>query len=513
MSRLGLPTRLALLTPDLIWVCQGSRQQRNQPVKMGRMCKRLPRPGGTGTVLVLLVLWGLGLRLYHYLRDPSMWHDEAALVLNVLDKDWRALLGPLRFSEAAPPLFLWLQRGTYLVLGDSTLALRLPVLLASCLALVLFVPAAKSALPAAAVPWAVFLFASSDRLLWHTCEAKPYAFDVLSAVVVLLLYVRTTAWLPAWRFGLAAVLAPVLIFLSYPGCFLYGGLLVAFLTELRHDRRHASWLTYGLLAVAVFGSFAFLAAGPALAQRDDTILRAWVGAFPPWQEPWRVPHWTFLSTLEVFRYAFEPAGQALAPMAVVGAVLLCRAGRGPLASLLLVPVGLAFVAACLQRYPYGGARVLAYATPGLAVVVAAGVPETLVWLRRWGRFAPACLVGLFLLPGVQDVRRIFWHWPRADCAGAAAHVLNHWQDGDLVAYNHWEYEYYFRHLGPAAVSIAPDLNPCGRLWMVITDADPLARGRQARFAAPVGWNMVVQRELERTSVFLFQRGSPGLSDL
>src|SRR5262249_6781698 len=54
-----------------------------------------------------LVAVGLGLRLYHYLRDPSMWHDEAALVLNVLDKGFRSLWGPLFFAEAAPPLFLW----------------------------------------------------------------------------------------------------------------------------------------------------------------------------------------------------------------------------------------------------------------------------------------------------------------------------------------------------------------------------------------------------------------------
>ena len=30
------------------------------------------------------VAFGLGLRLFHYLRDPSVWHDEAFLILNVL---------------------------------------------------------------------------------------------------------------------------------------------------------------------------------------------------------------------------------------------------------------------------------------------------------------------------------------------------------------------------------------------------------------------------------------------
>src|SRR5207237_8992991 len=91
----------------------------------------------TGLVLAL----GLGLRVYHYARNPSMWHDEAALVLNVLSKGFDELLGPLLFTEAAPPLFLWLERAVALTLVDGTYALRLVPFLASCAALLLLVPA------------------------------------------------------------------------------------------------------------------------------------------------------------------------------------------------------------------------------------------------------------------------------------------------------------------------------------------------------------------------------------
>ena len=69
------------------------------------MTARLLRLAGRGSWVGWLVCLGLFFRCFHYLRNPSMWHDEAALVLNVLGKDFRALLGPLFFSEAAPPLF------------------------------------------------------------------------------------------------------------------------------------------------------------------------------------------------------------------------------------------------------------------------------------------------------------------------------------------------------------------------------------------------------------------------
>src|SRR6185369_7493650 len=87
------------------------------------------------TKLKLLIALGWALRLAHYLRDPSVWHDEAALIVNVLRYDFAELLGPLLWNEAAPPLFLWLERAVMLILGDSTMALRLVPFVASCAAL------------------------------------------------------------------------------------------------------------------------------------------------------------------------------------------------------------------------------------------------------------------------------------------------------------------------------------------------------------------------------------------
>src|SRR5438132_3938033 len=140
--------------------------------------RRLPWTSGA-------VVLGLGLRLYHFLRDPSLWHDEAALVLNVLDKGFLDLLGALSFAEAAPPLFLWIEKAATLLLGDGPYALRFFPFLASCAALVLMLPVARRILRPPAVPWALLLLACSDHLLWHSCEAKPYAVDALAATILL----------------------------------------------------------------------------------------------------------------------------------------------------------------------------------------------------------------------------------------------------------------------------------------------------------------------------------------
>jgi hypothetical protein len=453
----------------------------------------------------LLVTLGLFLRSYHYLRNPSVWHDEAALVVNVLQKDYRELLGPLTFSEAAPPLFLWIERAVAVTLGDSTYALRLVPFLGSCLALLLFVPLARRLLAPGAVPWAVLFFACSDHLLWHACEAKPYALDVLAAVVLALLFLVTQGWTAERRLGLFAVLAPLVIFLTYPGCFLYGGVLLALLPALWRQHKPSSWLAYGGLALTVFVSFALLLTGPVRAQRDPTILGAWEGSFPDWSRPWGVPGWAFLATLEIFRYCVEPAGAVLAAFAVPGTLLLARRGYATVVVLLLVPIAAALAASFLRAYPYCGARILVYAAPGLVLLCAEGVPPVLAWLQARSRLATAAALLVLLAPAGKAGWNLVQPWARADCAGAAAYVLRHRQPDDRVTANHWEYEYYFRGLGEAYRPLSWDAVAANsRVWLVLTDTSATNRNDLIRAFTPPDWQAVEHREFEKTSVLLLQ---------
>ena len=83
--------------------------------------------------MVLLVGLGIALRLYHLLRMPSVWHDEAALLINVLRLDFQQMLGKLLCHEAAPPLFAMSERVMLLLFGDGIVALRMLPFLAGWL--------------------------------------------------------------------------------------------------------------------------------------------------------------------------------------------------------------------------------------------------------------------------------------------------------------------------------------------------------------------------------------------
>ncbi len=468
----------------------------------------LPRPGRWVSFAVVL---GLALRTYHYLRCPPVWHDEAALVVNVLRLSFAEMLGPLLHAEASPPLFLWVERAAMLAFGDSEYAIRLVPFLASCLALVLFARLARRLLGSHAAALAVGLFAVSDRLLWHASEAKPYALDVLVAVTAGWWFARTTSWLPWKRCLPAVIVAPLAVWASYPGCFVCGGLILGLLPSA--VRRDASWrdrTALGLLVFSVVAAFAALALGPAAVQRNGAMESCWTDHFPDWSRPGSVPVWAAAGTFEVARYCLIPVGQVAGLFAVAGMVVLWRRGHAPLAVVLTAPVGLALVAALLHKYPYGGSRLEAFAAPAVCLLSAEGVRRTLPLFARRSRAVAFAALALTLAPFAQTAYRTAVPWPRTGCDEAALYVLRYREPTDPVLVNSWEYEYYLRSIPGEWRSWVGRFEPADltgdRVWVVHTDqrlADRLV------FPIPDGWEIAARQVVRTTLVVLLRRSAVG----
>jgi hypothetical protein len=454
-----------LVFPVPLLVLPGARSRVPEADWMILRHVRNPRPFPWFAVLLAL---GLGLRFYHYIHNHVVWHDEAALINNVLAKSVQEYFGPLYYSEAAPPLFLGLEKVAALTLGTGTYSLRLVPFVATCVAFVALAFMARRVLPAAAVPWFVLLLATSDRLLWHACEAKPYAIDVLIACGLL----ATLLW-PAphetateqqrqsallRRLLVYAALCPILIFLSFPACFLLGAVALAWLPELLRVRRPHLFVLYGVFLVLLGGSFLLLLTGPVRAQRDTTLLDCWQSYFPSWDQPWRIPGSLVMRLTEVFRYAAEPVGNLLAVPAVFGAVVLWHTGQRRVLAFLLLPLGMTAFAWLAGQYPFGATRVMVFSAPAALYLIAAGLPAMFAWLVRHIRFASVLLAVVLLVPAGQAAYRIAVPWLRLDSAEPAAFVLRHRRADEPVLGTLWEHTYYFHNLGPLYRQLRPPKN-------------------------------------------------------
>ncbi len=303
----------------------------------------------------LMAVGGLGLllRLRRYLFARSLWLDEAALAVNILERDPLALTGPLEFGQVAPYGFMLLTKGIAAVLGPSELALRLVPFLAGVGSMILLAVLLRRLVSPLASLLGLAVLAVSPPQIKYAAELKPYATDVAVALVLLLLLLQrerrenggTTrrTWL---LIGVGAV------WLSYPSVFVLASVGVAdtvrTLTE-RHWERLRRWLpVYAGWALSFALSLPQVAAGRA---RLDQLSH-WQSGFMP-VPPRTMAHLEWF--LDRYLAAFEdllgvPVWSGIALLTLVGLVLLWR-GQPILGATVVGTIAFLLAASGMEVYP------------------------------------------------------------------------------------------------------------------------------------------------------------------
>lgn len=150
----------------------------------------------------ILVLFAVILRFFLFFGvEKSLWLDEAALALNVLDKGYLELFQPLQYAQSAPPLFLCLTKLLVSVFGASERVFRFIPFVCSIASVFGFYYLPKiflcgkmvdtkgfSAFLFVAAP--LCLFCAGFPLLYNTIEFKPYMTDVLFTILTALIWFK-----------------------------------------------------------------------------------------------------------------------------------------------------------------------------------------------------------------------------------------------------------------------------------------------------------------------------------
>jgi hypothetical protein len=371
-------------------------------------------------VLAFLVL-GCGFRVVRYAQNLPLWADECLLAVNFIGRGYLELLEPLDNGQIAPPLFLWIQRLVLNLSGFSEATLRLFPLLCGLASMFVFWRLARDAFPSQprSVLLTVAIFAVSVHPIRHAAEAKPYASDLLVAVLLLAL---TVNWLrrpqqARWLWALC-LLTPIGLALSNPATFVAGGVAAGLLLVIVRTGTGAVWIPYGCFLGAILVTSAILHGNFSMAQSAaafEGLRQYWASSFPPLTNPPALCSWLISAhTGSCFAYPGGGSGGASTGTLlafVVGAAVMIRHGDRPLAACLLAPFALAFLAAALRLYPYGGeARLMQFAAPSICLLTGHGAAALVGRLsppnrRPWvtGGFLTA-LIGCGIAPQVVSFR-------------------------------------------------------------------------------------------------------------
>jgi len=429
-----------------------------------------PREAWVAWFQLAAIGFGLVCRVSQYAANTSIWHDEAFVALNVLQKSVAGLLGPLEWSEAAPPGFLVVEKIVTAWLGHSEYAFRLIPLLAGLAGIICFAGFARRVSGGGvAMGWAVLLMAGSEKLIVQANEVKHFTLDVLWAILLGWLAIRTARLRhPGAALLMWGALGAAGLWFSFASVFVFAGtsLALAPLALRGWDQRQR--LAYLVANIAACGSFLLLL-GPIRAQRTGVMLTFWADSFPATQSLPALLYWLGRSHLGLFNYLWQPLGAPLLGLALLGGLRLWRTGRRVELCCLWLPVVAALAASFLSRWPFGGSQHMVFAAPAAILLEAEGIEAIRGRLAGWPRWAGVGCLLLLLLPGLANAAyRIGFPRQRHEVRPVIEFVQRHRKPGDqFLVFCPAEVQFYtgvdFR-----GTSLEPDGS--ARVWLIATYA-------------------------------------------
>jgi hypothetical protein len=407
-----------------------------------RLLDSLRALAASATLVWLAVAVGVALRVARYLADRSLWGDEGALALNIVNKPARTLLEPLDYLQGAPIGFLLVERALVSALGDRELVLRLFPLLCGLLALVVFAVIARRLLVPEAAAIAVILFATVEPLVYYSAEVKQYSTDVVAAVLLLYAVIAVD-----WNRARGRTLVPLvlagaaLVWFSHPALIAVATLWAAVVA--------GSWLGRGRAAVgpiAIVGAAWGVSALTSYVVHDNNAREVEALALASSPEAGFAPADLAASVWDSFG---DPVGVAssttgLALVASVAGLLTLDRRDRQAALFLAVPIAGTLTAALLGLYPFSGRFVL-FLVPFVLLMLGAGLWAIASAIAVRLPLVAILAVGLLLsYPTLTAAKNAVSPPGHEEVRSVVRYLDERWRDGDAV-YVWFQSQYPFRY--------------------------------------------------------------------
>jgi hypothetical protein len=419
-----------------------------------------------------LVLIGIAGRVRLYLNNRSLGRDEAALALNIVQRNFFGLFKQLSNEQAAPIGFLILQKITTAIAGGGEKALRFMPLMASIAALILFWPLCKRLLTRRAALVALAVLSLAAKQYYFASDNKQYSVDVFVTVGMLALARCTLGTgeqskIPTKRdLILLGAGGAISVWFSHPAIYVLGAITIAAALDGALSRERILNSIYVLAAWGVSFSLNFLLILHRLS-RNDYMQTFWsaAGAFGPIPKSPGALIWYKKTFFKMFEDPMLLEFVGLAGFIyLLGLVGLYRR-RKSLFALMFSPILLAILASMLHKYPFA-ARMILFIAPLVAATIGAGIDllaEAGPALGTWAGWLALTL--LLISPVMSSAGYLKSGLKDHEIRDSMAFIQAHKQPGDIYyVYPFCEYgfDYYKARFGLAdATPIVGSQNVAG----------------------------------------------------
>ncbi len=406
----------------------------------------------TNKIFIVVILMGILPRLRHYLAGLSLWNDEAALAINLIERDWVGMLAPFDNGQVLPIGLALLEKCMISLFGISELSLRFIPFVAAIAGLFLCYRFLEEAAGKAVALLCTAQLAFTKEAIYYAYDVKQYSTDFFLAIAIL--------WF-GWRviesnrqkslLLLFIIFGALTVWLSFPAAFmLFGAGTVILIIGVREkDWQFFSLAFFGCISWAAL----FLVHIKALSSHlsNNPLLNMWEHYFLPlFPSQWhrigpflaelprifRDPLWTGIPLLSLIFF-------------ILGCVVLWKKQKA-LLGLVVLPLIANLIASGFYTYPFGG-RVLQYGVVILFIPIA----YFFAWAwgqagenRKWAKVLIVIFVAVNLAePSVHVVKHLVFPNEFEELGPVAEFVQDNMEEFDVVyIFGGSKYPwYYYRH--------------------------------------------------------------------
>ncbi len=363
-------------------------------------------------LVFLTSLVGIGLSIYQYIFNRSLWLDEAKLAHNIVDRDYLELLEPMDSNQVAPFLFLWIERFFCQVFGINEFSLRLLPLIAFFCSIFLVFKVSKLLIKNSTISWLVLvLFCLSPLLIYYATEVKQYMLDVF--VTLLLYYLFLRSYTSNFYKLVTLIIAGVIcVFLSNISIIILFTLSVYFvLFEYKNNKIALIPIPFWILAFVLY-YFQFIFNHPV----RNAMQEYWNFAFLP-KNPFSVEFWFWIAkkTRMVFVYLLnfpDKFNFFVIPLLlyVFGLVRYVYKQDFKVVFALIFPVLVHLALSYLEIYPFH-VRMILYQIPLYLIPIAISLSFSYDKLTRYVKSKWFLVIVCFCLPMLLFVQAFVKQYP------------------------------------------------------------------------------------------------------
>ncbi len=394
-----------------------------------------------------LLFLGLILRLGQYLFNRSLWLDESALALNIINKNFHDLFLPLSYGQIAPFGFLLSEKFLINSFGISEYVLRLFPLISSIFALILFYYLIKKTLSF----WSFFvslgLFVFSSSLIYYASELKQYSSDLFFGLICMVLFVRLIKrGINFSRFILFFIFGSISLLCSFSSIFILMSLLVYWF--IFYSRKSLTKENLWFLFLSVFWLSFFSIAYVFLLK--DALLNPSIAGY--WQEGFSkgmffsVPffNWIIDTFLRIFN---NPLGLTLNHLGgflfLLGCFYSAKEDK-KFFWLFFFPILFTFIFSLVHLYPFKS-RLIIFLVPFFVIFTAKGAEFLINLTKDKFPFTGFILIiMLFIHPVSLDVYHLFKPRKLEEMNRVVDYLSKNIQKDDKV-YVYYSSEYAFKY--------------------------------------------------------------------